>query len=153
MQDKEQQMQAAFVHEDPADHAAHVAHWNKILNNPEIINRTIVVDGVVIGNVGSWPMDGVRQLTYWIGKEHSGKGYATEAVKLFLEVDNQRPIEGRCAFDNLASARVLEKSGFIQSGTDEYFANARGKEITELIFQLIWIWYRAGGLLRQQPPR
>lgn len=137
MQDKEQQQQAAFVHEDPSDHAAHLAHWAKILNNPEILNRTIVVDSEVIGNIGSWPMDGVRQLTYWIGKEHSGKGYATEAVRLFLEVDTTRPIEGRCAFDNAASARVLEKSGFTKTGTDLYFANARNAEIEELIFQLI----------------
>lgn len=136
MQDSEQQLQAAFVSEDPNDHAAHVAHWQKILSNPEVINRTIVVDDVVVGNVGSWVMEGVRQITYWIGSDYCGNGYATAAVLKFLPLILERPVEGRCAFDNYASARVLEKAGFLKVGTDRYFANARGEEIEELIFQL-----------------
>ena len=136
MQDKEQQWQAAFVAKDPSDHDAHLAHWVKMLSNPEIINRTVVVDEVVVGSVGSWVMDGVRQVTYWIGAEHCGKGYATQALIKLLQLISERPVEGRCAFDNYASARVLEKAGFSRIGTDKYFANARGEEISELIFQL-----------------
>ena len=137
MQNKEQLWQAAFTNEDPSDYQAHLLHWQKILANPEIINRTVVVDGVAVGNVGSWPLDGVRQLTYWVGIEHCGKGYASQAVAEFLKLDLTRPMEGRCAFDNLASAKVLTKNGFEQSGTDRYYANARGEEITEFIFQLL----------------
>lgn len=143
MQDKEQQQQAAFIAKDPADWQAHLKHWEKMLADPEIINRTIVVDGIVVGNVGSWVMEELRQITYWIGKEHQGQGYATKAVSLFLELVQTRPIEGRCAFDNLASARVLEKNGFIKTGTDKFFANARGEEIVEIIFQLTWNLYKA----------
>ncbi len=137
MQNKEQLWQAAFTNEDPSDYQAHLLHWQKILANPEIINRTVVVDGVAVGNVGSWPLDGVRQLTFWVGIEHCGKGYASQAVAEFLKLDLTRPMEGRCAFDNLASAKVLTKNGFEQSGTDRYYANARGEEITEFIFQLL----------------
>ncbi|MFN4846609.1 MAG: GNAT family N-acetyltransferase [Rhodoluna sp.] len=137
MQNKEQLWQAAFTNEDPSDYQAHLLHWQKILANPEIINRTVVVDGVAVGNVGSWPLDGVRQLTYWVGIEHRGKSYASQAVAEFLKLDLTRPMEGRCAFDNLASAKVLTKNGFEQSGTDRYYANARGEEITEFIFQLL----------------
>jgi RimJ/RimL family protein N-acetyltransferase len=137
MQNKEQLWQAAFTNEDPSDYQAHLLHWQKILANPEIINRTVVVDGVAVGNVGSWPLDGVRQLTFWVGIEHRGKSYASQAVAEFLKLDLTRPMEGRCAFDNLASAKVLTKNGFEQSGTDRYYANARGEEITEFIFQLL----------------
>lgn len=136
MQNKEQVWQAAFTVEDPSDYQAHLLHWEKISANPEIINRTAVVDGVAVGNVGSWLLDGVRQLTFWFGVEHCGKGYASLAVSEFLKLDRSRPMEGRCAFDNLASAKVLTKNGFKEVGTDSYFANARGEEITELIFQL-----------------
>jgi RimJ/RimL family protein N-acetyltransferase len=137
MQDKEQQQQAAFVSKDPSDHEAHLAHWEKMRANPEIVNRTVVVDGVVVGSVGSWVMDGMRQVTYWVGREHCGKGYATQALVKLLSLIPERPIEGRCAFDNYASARVLEKAGFSKVGTDRYFANARDEEIEESIFQLI----------------
>lgn len=74
VQDKDQQWQAAFVHEDPSDREHHDKHWAKILNDPNIINRTIVVDDVVVGNIGRWIMDGIPQLTYWINKAHVGKG-------------------------------------------------------------------------------
>src|SRR3569833_3234007 len=61
--------------------AAFDAHWAKnILGNPEAINRAIVVDGRVGGNIGSWRQDGVRLVSYWIGKEHWGKGIATRAL-------------------------------------------------------------------------
>jgi len=40
------------------------------------------------------------------------------------------------AKDNIASVRVLEKCGFVISGYDQGFANARGEEIEEVIMIL-----------------
>ena len=136
MQDKQQQWQAAFISEHPEDQTAHTNHWSKILTDPANLNLTIEVDGVVVGNIGRWWLEGVPQLTYWIGKQHSNKGYATEALKLFLNRETNRPLEARCAFDNQGSRRVLEKNGFVLTGSDQYFSNARQEEITELIFRL-----------------
>jgi hypothetical protein len=34
-----------------------------------VIARTIVEDGQVVGNIGSWVADGGRGVGYWIGKE------------------------------------------------------------------------------------
>jgi len=137
MQDKEQQWQAAFVAKDPSDLEYHNSHWNRILSDPTLTMLSIEVDGQLVGNIGAYPMDGALQLTYWIGKEFVGKGHATQAVSKFLEQDTRRPIEARSSFDNLASAKVLSKSGFVQTGTDMYFANARDAEIEELIFVLL----------------
>jgi RimJ/RimL family protein N-acetyltransferase len=81
-------------------------------------------------------MDGKPQITYWIGAEYSGKGIGTESLRLFLELETQRPLEARTAFDNLPSAKVLTKNGFKISGTDTYFANARNTEIVETIWIL-----------------
>ena len=136
MQDKEQQWQAAFIAEHPEDYTAHTNHWNKILADPANVNLTIELDGAVVGNIGRWWLDGVPQLTYWIGKQNANKGYATEALKLFLTIETNRPLEARCAFDNQGSIRVLEKNGFVLAGSDQYFSNARKEEITELIFRL-----------------
>ena len=136
MQDKELQWQAAFISEHPEDQTAHTTHWSKILADPANLNLTIEVDGVVVGNIGRWWLDGVPQLTYWIGKQHTNKGYATEALKLFLTRETNRPLEARCAFDNQGSIRVLEKNDFVLTASDQYFSNARKEEITELIFRL-----------------
>lgn len=42
----------------------------------------------------------------------------------------------RTAKDNLASLRVLQKCGFVITGEDQGFANARGAEIEEYVLTL-----------------
>src|SRR5215208_832070 len=52
------------------DRASFDSHWEKnILGNRAAIIQTIVVDGEVAGNIGSWPQEDIRLVGYWIGKE------------------------------------------------------------------------------------
>lgn len=116
------------------DRAAFDAHWaTNILGNPAAINRTIVVDGRVAGNIGSWPQDGVRLVGYWIGKEHWGKGVATRALTAFLLLVTERPLHAHAAPHNLGSIRVLEKCGFRveREGSGE----VAGEGVTELVLR------------------
>lgn len=57
------------------------------------------------------------EIGYHIAKKYTGNGYATEAVKLFLNFlrDNTgvKDLYGIALADNKASRRVLEKCGFI----------------------------------------
>jgi RimJ/RimL family protein N-acetyltransferase len=57
-------------------------------------------------------------------------------LQAYLEIIHERPLHARAAHDNLGSLRVLEKCGFQRVGTDRYFANARGREIEEVILRL-----------------
>ncbi|HEX9687861.1 MAG TPA: GNAT family N-acetyltransferase, partial [Thermoanaerobaculia bacterium] len=59
---------------------------------------------------------GERLVGYWIGKEYWGRGVATRALSKFLGHVKTRPLYARVAKHNVASIRVLEKSGFIVSG-------------------------------------
>jgi RimJ/RimL family protein N-acetyltransferase len=129
---------AAFTHKDPSDRDAFDAHWRRIRNDTRITTRTILVDGRVVGHVATFVDDefGKQEVTYWIGKEHWGRGIATRALSRFLLEFTTRPIYGRAAKDNLASIRVMEKCGFRITGQDRGFANARGKEIDEVILEL-----------------
>ena len=136
LQSSRQQWQAAFTPEDPSNFDKHLIHWQKIFSNPTVLSKTILLADQVVGHVGRWMLDGIGQVTFWLGEEFEGKHIASTALARYLEIDSLRPLQGRCAFDNLASARVLEKNGFRQIATDSYFANARGEEITELVFQL-----------------
>lgn len=96
------------------DRAAFDAHWaTNILGDPAAVARTILVDGRVAGNIGSWTQDGVRHVGYWIGREHWGKGVATRALAAFLQVVTERPLQAHVAAHNVGSIRVLEKCGFI----------------------------------------
>jgi RimJ/RimL family protein N-acetyltransferase len=128
---------AAFTHKDPTDREAFTAHWNKIMADPTTINRTIVCDGQVVGSVSSYEESGKPEVTYWIGRAYWGKGIATRALTAFLmQANTTRPIYARVAQDNVGSRRVLEKCGFQVIGETKGFANARGREIEELLLEL-----------------
>jgi RimJ/RimL family protein N-acetyltransferase len=134
-QDKAACYQAAFVGKDPSDRAMFDAHWARIRAKQEITNRTILVDGAVIGHVASFMMDGRREVTYWLGREYWGKGHATSALREFVLAE-PRPLFARAAKDNASSIRVLEKVGFRLVGEERGYANARGREIAEVVMQL-----------------
>lgn len=127
---------AAFTAKDPTDREAFMAHWARILADDTTIIRTILFAGQVAGYVLSYEHMGKPEVSYWIGPENWGKGIATRALAQFLDQQKTRPLYGRAAKDNIASIRVMEKCGFIISGEDKGFSNARGEEVEEFILTL-----------------
>ncbi len=108
--DPEATTMAAF---SARDRESHLAHWNKILKDSSCITRTIVASGQVAGNIGSWVQDEQREIGYWIGKAHWGRGVATSALEQFLQIVEDRPLYAWVARHNYGSLRVLEKCGFL----------------------------------------
>jgi RimJ/RimL family protein N-acetyltransferase len=92
---------------------AFLAHEAKIRADPTAIALTIVSDGRVVGSIGSWEAEGERDVGYWIGRDHWGKGFATAALGAFLELEPSRPLVAHVAEHNVGSRRVLEKCGFV----------------------------------------
>ena len=136
MRDPEAIQMAAFTSQNPDDRAAFDAHWARIRAADDILLRTILVDGRVAGSVSTYPDDGRRETTYWIGREFWGRGIATAALEAFLQQETRRPLYARAAADNAASIRVLEKCGFVLTGRDRGYANARQAEIDEVVMEL-----------------
>ncbi|MET7571574.1 GNAT family N-acetyltransferase [Streptomyces sp. NPDC005492] len=134
--DPESVRMAAFTHQDPADRDAFDAHWKRIRASADVVPRTILVDGDVVGNAAVYGEPGEREVTYWIDRAYWGKGIATAALRDLLAEVPERPLYARVAADNAGSRRVLEKCGFRVSGQDRGFANARGEEIDELVLTL-----------------
>jgi RimJ/RimL family protein N-acetyltransferase len=126
---------AAFTAKDPSDRGAFDAHWAKIRGDQSITIRTILFDGQVAGHVASFGRSGELEITYWIGREYWGRGIATRSLAQFLKVVTECPLHARAAKDNIASIRVLQKCGFVTTGESKSFANARGKEIEEVILK------------------
>lgn len=91
-------------------------HWVKIRADPTNVTRTIVVGETVVGDIGSWLDEGRRQVGYWIGREHWGRGYATEALRILLAEIPDRPVFAHVVLDNIGSRRVLEHCGFVRIG-------------------------------------
>ena len=127
---------AAFTAKDPTDQAAFDAHWTKIMADPGTLIQTILYNGQIAGSILTYGGLGDLEVSYWLGKEFWGKGIATEALRLFLEIQTTRPLYARAVKDNLGSIRVLEKCGFVKAGEDKGFANARGMEVEEVVMEL-----------------
>lgn len=134
--DAEASRMAAFIWRNSHDRAAFDAHWARILNLPDVVNKTILWGEEIAGHVACFPHEGKFEVTYWIGKDYWGKGIATEALKKLLQEIAHRPIFGRTAKDNIGSIRVLEKCDFKIIGEDKGYAQARDKETEEYILRL-----------------
>lgn len=116
-------------------HDAFMAHWAKILADQTCICRTILFQGDVAGNIGSWGDPGERKVGYWLGKQFWGKGIATAALSLFLRIVKARPLYARVVTHNVASIRVLKKCGFTVVGEDK-ISGPDGTADEELILRL-----------------
>ena len=83
---------------------------------------------------------GSVELGYWIARPHWGRGLATEAARALIEIARTlglRSLEAGHFVDNPASARVLEKLGFVALGiTAPRMSCARGEEIPARLMRL-----------------
>ena len=127
---------AAFTTKDPTDRNAFDAHWAKVLSDDTITVKAILFKGAIAGHIARHAWFGEPEVTYWVGRESWGKGIATVALSAFLIRVTERPLAVRVAKDNVASLRVLQKCGFIMTGEDKGFANARDEEIAEFVLRL-----------------
>ena len=87
----------------------------------------------VIGSIGLHEKDGAFEMGYWIARAHWGRGYASEAGRAVVDVaralGHKRLAAGHYV-DNPASARVLRKIGFRETGeVRPAFCRARGGEL------------------------
>ena len=128
---------AAFTAPDPTDRAAFDTHVAKLFGNPDIHLFAIVDESSqLVGTISTFPSDGgLTEVTYWVDREHWGRGHASHALSL---VTGQvgRPLVARVVADNDASRRVLDKAGFRAVATDRDFAHGRQAEVEEVVLRL-----------------
>ena len=129
--DPEASAMAAFP---SRDRGAFMSHQAEIARDPAVIQKAILLDGVVVGDIGSFDRLGEREVGYWLGRDHWGKGIATEALRAFLDVDTHRPLTARVANHNAASLRVLEKVGFAVVRGDD-LPDPLGDGVEETVFR------------------
>jgi RimJ/RimL family protein N-acetyltransferase len=136
MREPESVWMAAFTPADPNDRDAFDAHMARVRNAPDVTMRAITCDGQLVGTVASFVVDDQQEVTYWIARNAWGRGFATKALALLLELVPVRPLHARAASDNVGSLRVLEKLGFQVVGTENSFAAGRSAEIEETLLRL-----------------
>ena len=102
----------------------------------------IDLEGATAGGIGIRLGEDVHrhvgQLGYWLGEEFWGRGIMTEAVSEFVNYCFKKfplhRIYAEAYANNLASARVLEKAGFVLEGRLRKNVVKDGKVLDSLLF-------------------
>lgn len=65
---------AAFTRANPSERSAFDAHYERVRSNPSNTLLAIDDDGELVGTIGSFTIEGEREVTYWIAPTRWGKG-------------------------------------------------------------------------------
>jgi ribosomal-protein-alanine N-acetyltransferase len=106
------------------------------------INFCIEIDGAAVGGIGLRPGEDVHRHTaefgYWLGEEFWGRGVMSEVVPAFVDYCFKefclKRIFAMPHSNNAASARVLEKAGFVLEGRLRNNVIKDGKTLHSLLF-------------------
>ncbi len=106
----------------------------------------IEIAGQACGGIGLRLCDGERahgaSLGYWLGRRHWGRGYMTRIVAAYLAqmvpAHALRRVEASVLAGNPASARVLEKNGFVLEGTARAIVCKSGRYHDLRCFARLW---------------
>lgn len=98
-------------------------------------------EGALIGCTGYRAYDADHaELGYWIGKPYWGHGFATEAVRAVIahafDTDSFIYLKAGHFVDNPASARILDKVGFVVQGNEMRDCVARNEVLHCLTYRL-----------------
>lgn len=114
-------------------------------DNSKTFAYAITIDDKAIGSIGVFRKDNIHsqtaELGYYISESYWGKGYGTDAVKqtcelIFSTTDIIRIFAEPFAY-NIASCRILEKSGFSLEGVLRKNAVKNGKIIDMKMYSLL----------------
>jgi RimJ/RimL family protein N-acetyltransferase len=135
--DREATRMAAFP---SRDREAFMTHWEMIRADQAVVTQTVVVDGQVAGNLVSWDQDGHPEIGYWIGRDYWGRGIATDALALFVDRLEVRPLRAYVAVHNIGSMRVLEKCGFRRAAAQEALSSpAKGDMVASEVEHIMFV--------------
>lgn len=137
MRDPAAVQMAAFTAADPNDRGVFDEWMARHRAAPEVSMFVVTEDGGFAGTAAAFSVDGDREVTYWIAPHAWGRGVATEALRILVSREPERPLYARAAAHNAASIAVLTKIGFTEVSRDVEFAPGIGREVEEVLMVLV----------------
>ena len=111
---------------------------------PKEYSLAITLDNILIGSIGMNKIDYENkniEIGYWIGKDYWRKGFATKALKHFLDFINKKHkpkrVYGFAFTFNPGSKRVMEKCGFKLEGIRKNVKKGKSKFYDDYMLALI----------------
>jgi RimJ/RimL family protein N-acetyltransferase len=124
----------SMVHPLPRDQFEQ--RWHSTSDDPSIRKKIILCDAQVVGKVSSFTVEDETHVGYLVAQSHWGRGIMSEALRLFLELVEHRPLMAHVASSNVGSRRVLEKCGFVLIDERESPETERYMACVEAIYEL-----------------
>lgn len=137
MRDRAAVEMAAFTAADPDDRGAFDEWMTRHRAAPDVSMFVVTENGGFAGTAALFSVDGDREVTYWIARHAWGRGVATEALRILVSREPERPLFARVATHNAASLAVLNKLGFTEVSRDVDFAPGAGREVEEIVLVLV----------------
>lgn len=128
---------AAFTAADPDDREAFDEWIGRERAAADVSMYVVTEDGGFAGTAAVFTVEGDREVTYWIARHAWGRGVATDALRVLVSREPERPLFARVATDNAASRAVLTKVGFTEVSRDTDFAPGVGHEVEEIVMVLV----------------
>jgi RimJ/RimL family protein N-acetyltransferase len=136
MRDREAVARAAFTAADPDDRAAFDEWMLRQRSSGEVELFVVTENGGFAGTAALFTADGDREVTFWVARHAWGRGVGTQALRLLVSHEPERPLYARVASDNAASVALLEKIGFTEVSRTTSFAPGVGREVEERVYVL-----------------
>lgn len=117
--------QNAF-HTEQIPYENHVKWFEKMMADESVYQYILCKGESPVGQIRLNVEDGEAVIDYSISAEHRGKGYGVEMLRLLQKQVKENKIPsvikmvGQVKYENHASARAFEKSGFIRKELPEY---------------------------------
>jgi RimJ/RimL family protein N-acetyltransferase len=137
MRDRAAVEMAAFTAADPDDRGVFDTWIARQRAAPEVATYVVTENGGFAGTAALFSAEGDREVTYWIARHAWGRGVATEALRILVSREPERPLFARVAAHNTASIAVLTKVGFTEVSRDVEFAPGVGRDVEEIIMVLV----------------
>ena len=108
-------------------------------------NFAIEVDGAAVGGIGLHLGEDVHrrgaEIGYWLGEAYWGRGIVSEAVGAMtswsIEQFDLVRVDAYVYAPNVASARVLEKNGYVLEGRLRRAVEKRGEILDALVYAFV----------------
>ena len=137
MRDPRSVASAAFTADDPDDRQAFDAWITRVRATPGADSFVVTANGGFAGTAAVFSVGDDREISFWIARSAQGRGVATEAARLLIAHEAQRPLFARVAAHNAASIAVLTKIGFTEVSRDAAFAPGSGGDVEEIVMTLV----------------
>ena len=98
------------------------------------LELAVMREETFIGRVGGWIEGGTAALWYAFLPAVQGQGYATEAMRAFIEAVPARRLTVECDPRNVPSWRLAERLGFVRESLTERAYECKGEWVDSLLY-------------------